>query len=32
MVILKTCPMDEKGYFNFGFANLWHRAVIGPRL
>ena len=28
MVILKTSPMDENGYFNFGLANLWHRAVI----
>ena len=28
MVILKTCPMDEHGFFNFSAANLWHRAVI----
>jgi acyl-CoA hydrolase len=28
MVILKTCPMDSDGWFNFGAANLWHRAVI----
>ncbi len=28
IVILKTCPMDENGYFNFGLANMWHRAVI----
>ena len=28
IVMLKTCPMDEHGYFNFGVANLWHRAVI----
>jgi acyl-CoA hydrolase len=28
IVILKTCPMDEKGYFNFSLANMWHRAVI----
>ena len=28
IVILKTCPMDENGYFNFSAANLWHRAVI----
>lgn len=28
IVILKTCPMDDGGYFNFGLANLWHRAVI----
>jgi acyl-CoA hydrolase len=28
IVILKTCPMDENGYFNFSLANMWHRAVI----
>jgi acyl-CoA hydrolase len=28
IVILKTCPMDEDGYFNLSAANLWHRAVI----
>ena len=28
IVILKTCPMDENGYFNFSAANLWHRSVI----
>ncbi len=28
IVILKTCPMDERGYFNLSAANLWHRAVI----
>jgi len=28
IVILKTCPIDAAGYFNFGAANLWHRAVI----
>jgi acyl-CoA hydrolase len=28
MVILKTCPMDENGYFNFSVTNIWHRAVI----
>ena len=28
IVILKTCPMDENGHFNFSAANLWHRAVI----
>jgi acyl-CoA hydrolase len=28
MVILKTCPMDENGVFNFGLSNIWHRAVI----
>ena len=28
IVILKTCPMDENGYFNFGPTNVWQRAVI----
>ena len=28
IVILKCCPMDEQGYFNFSAANLWHRALI----
>ena len=28
IVILKTCPIDEGGYFNLSAANLWHRAII----
>jgi acyl-CoA hydrolase len=28
IVILKTCPLDDGGYFNFGPANVWQRAVI----
>lgn len=28
IVILKTCPADESGYFNLSAANLWHRAVV----
>ncbi|MBP0464088.1 butyryl-CoA:acetate CoA-transferase [Roseomonas sp. PWR1] len=28
IVILKTRPADKDGFFNFGNANLWHRAVI----
>jgi acyl-CoA hydrolase len=28
IAILKTCPMDENGYFNFSAANLWHRAIV----
>jgi acyl-CoA hydrolase len=28
IVILKTCPIDENGYFNFNVSNLWHRAII----
>jgi acyl-CoA hydrolase len=28
IVVLKTCPMDENGYFNFSASNIWHRAAI----
>jgi acyl-CoA hydrolase len=28
IVVLKTAPMDANGYFNFGLANMWHRALI----
>src|SRR6516225_7563430 len=28
VAILKTCPMDEGGYFNFGPTNMWLRAVV----
>jgi acyl-CoA hydrolase len=28
ILIIKACPMDEHGFFNFSAANLWHRAVI----
>lgn len=28
IVILKTCPMDAEGYFNFSVTNAWHRAVV----
>jgi acyl-CoA hydrolase len=28
IAILKTCPMDEGGYFNFSASNIWHRAVV----
>ncbi|PZR00014.1 MAG: 4-hydroxybutyrate CoA-transferase [Cereibacter sphaeroides] len=28
IVVLKTCPMDDAGYFNFSTANLWHRALV----
>ena len=28
IVVIKTCPMDADGYFNFSAANLWSRAVI----
>jgi hypothetical protein len=29
--VLKTCPIDEQGYFNLSAANLWHRAVSRAR-
>jgi acyl-CoA hydrolase len=28
VAILKTCPMDEGGYFNFGPTNMWQRAMV----
>ncbi len=28
VAILKACPMDEDGYFNFGGSQLWHRTVV----
>ncbi len=28
ILILKTCPLDEHGYFNFGPTNVWYRAII----
>lgn len=28
IVVLKTCPLDEDGYFNFGPTNVWMRALI----
>ena len=28
ILILKTCRMDEKGYFNFSATNAWFRAII----
>jgi acyl-CoA hydrolase len=28
IVVLKTCAIDENGYFNLSAANLWHRATI----
>ena len=27
MMVVKTCPVDADGYFNFGPSNLWHGAV-----
>ena len=28
VVVFKTCPIDEGGYFNLSAANLWHRAIV----
>ena len=28
IAIIKTCPMDDGGFFNFGPTNTWHRAVV----
>lgn len=28
VAVLKTCPMDADGYFNFGPTHLWHRAIV----
>jgi acyl-CoA hydrolase len=28
IAVLKCCPMDAEGYFNFSAANLWHRALV----
>jgi len=28
IVVLKVCPMDEDGRFNFGPTNIWHRALV----
>jgi len=28
ILVIKTRPMDEGGWFNFGPSNLWHRAII----
>ncbi|HRD35302.1 MAG TPA: acetyl-CoA hydrolase/transferase C-terminal domain-containing protein [Rhodocyclaceae bacterium] len=28
IAVLKVCPLDGNGYFNFSAANLWHRAIV----
>lgn len=28
VVVLKTCPRDADGWFNFGPTNMWHRALV----
>ncbi|MFM2076685.1 MAG: hypothetical protein RJA49_575 [Actinomycetota bacterium] len=27
LMVIKTCPMDANGFFNFSASNLWHGAV-----
>ena len=27
IMVIKTCPIDADGYFNFSAANLWHGAI-----
>ncbi len=28
VAVVKTCPKDEHGFYNFSLAALWHRAVV----
>jgi len=28
IAVIKTCPKDERGFFNFSLAALWHRAIV----
>ncbi len=28
IAVLKTCPKDERGFYNFSLATLWHHAII----
>jgi acyl-CoA hydrolase len=28
IAVLKTCPKDEHGYYNFSLSALWHRAIV----
>ena len=28
IIVIKTCPIDEHGYFNLSVSNLWHRAIV----
>ena len=28
IVVLKTCPKDEHGFYNFSLAALWHHAIV----
>jgi hypothetical protein len=28
IAVLKTCPRDEQGFYNFSLAAFWHRAIV----
>ena len=28
IAVLKTCPKDEHGFYNFSLSALWHRAIV----
>jgi acyl-CoA hydrolase len=28
IAVLKTCRKDERGFYNFSLATLWHRAIV----
>ncbi len=28
IAVIKTCPRDERGFFNFSLAALWHGAIV----
>ena len=28
VAVLKTCPKDEHGFYNFSLATFWHRAIV----
>lgn len=28
IAVLKTCPLDENGYFNFGATSVWNRELV----
>ena len=28
IAVIKTCPKDERGFYNFSLAALWERAIV----
>jgi hypothetical protein len=30
VMVVKACPIVERGFFNFSAADLWHGAVVDP--